>query len=182
MAFIPDQYPTNLALFGQTVIKVHPTPEAWNELSHLFYTLYSFAKREPYCPEVVEPLVQALVNYTLGLSEVAHLASTSTEHLFERFLELLTTHKGKQPVTYYASALCVTPQYLSRIVSLTSGKTVTEWINKAVILDARILLRGTTQSISKISDTLHFPNDSFFCRFFKRETGYTPIQYRKAKR
>ena len=182
MAFVPDQYPTNLALFRQSVFKVHPEPEVWNEVSHLFYTLYSFAKNEPYRPEVVEPLVQALVNYVLGLSDATPMPTNSTELLFQHFIEQLTAHKGKHPVTYYANLLCVTPQHLSRTISLVSGKTVVEWINKAVILDARILLRGTTQSISEISDTLNFPNDSFFCRFFKRETGYTPSQYRKAKR
>ena len=179
MAFVPDRYPTNLALFRQSVFKVHPEPKAWNEIGQLFYTLYSFAKNEPYRPEVVEPLVQALVNYILGLSDATPMPTTSTELLFRRFIELLTTHKGKQPVTYYADLLCVTPQHLSRTVSLASGKTVVEWINKAVILDARILLRNTTQSVSEISDTLNFPNDSFFCRFFKRETGCTPMQYRK---
>ena len=180
IVFIPDQYPTNLVLFRQSVFKIHPEPEVWNEISHLFYTLYSFAKNEPYRPEVVEPLVQALVNYILGFSDATPMPATSTELLFRRFIELLTAYKGKQPVTYYANLLYVTPQYLSRTISLTSGKTVVEWINKAVILDARILLRNTTQSVSEISDTLNFPNGSFFCRFFKRETGYTPMQYRKA--
>ncbi|MBQ3249841.1 MAG: helix-turn-helix domain-containing protein, partial [Bacteroidales bacterium] len=39
--------------------------------------------------------------------------------------------------------------------------------------------RDPSKTISEIAETLNFPNDSFFCRFFKRETKQTPTQYRR---
>lgn len=181
IAFVPQKYPTNLAYHNKSVIKIHPTPSDWDMTSHLLYTIYSVAKDEPYRSDVAEPLVQALVNLVIGLSaEETSIAASNAEHLFHRFVELIATNKqGKQPVGHYADLLCITPQYLSKIVTAMSGNTVSEWINKAVVLDARILLRDTTKTISEIADTLNFPNDSFFCRFFKRETGQTPTQYRR---
>lgn len=181
IAFVPQKYPTNLSYHNKSVIKIHPAPSDWDMTSHLLYTIYSVAKDEPYRSDVAEPLVQALVNLVIGLSaEETSIATSNAEHLFHRFVELIATNKqGKQPVGHYADLLCITPQYLSKIVTAMSGNTVSEWINKAVVLDARILLRDTTKTISEIADTLNFPNDSFFCRFFKRETGQTPTQYRR---
>ena len=63
---------------------------------------------------------------------------------------------------------------------MTSGKTVSEWISKAVITEAKVLLKDTGAPVADISETLNFPTDSFFCRFFKKETGMTPTQYRKS--
>ena len=31
-----------------------------------------------------------------------------------------------------------------------------------------------------IADKLNFPNPSFFCKFFKREVGITPMEYRNS--
>jgi len=40
------------------------------------------------------------------------------------------------------------------------------------------LLVHTNLSISEIADQLHFEDQSYFTKFFKRETGFTPLQYR----
>lgn len=68
-------------------------------------------------------------------------ASTSTEHLFDKFMDKLHENRsGKHPVSYYAYKLCVTPQYQS----------------KAVITEAKVLLKDTDAS----SETLNFPTDT----------------------
>ena len=172
----------NFSYSSDSVVLVHPQNEEWNEISHIFYTIYSFAARLPYRPEIVEPLIQSLVNYILTLERRINTTQDSTaSSIFNRFITELNLNKnGKMSVTYYADRLCISPQYLSRIVSQVSGKTASDWINKAVITEARILLRNTSSAISDIAESLNFPNDSFFCRFFKRKTGQTPTEYRKS--
>lgn len=182
IAYSPEKYPTNLHLSGKNTIKITPTEKEWDEIIRLLYTIYSTARLEPYKKDVVEPMVTALVNDILYIAqpENSYSAASAAEQLYNRFMDELNTNlSGKKPAKYYAERLCVTPQYLSRIVSQVSGKTVSYWINKATIMKARILLRDTSKTISEISELLGFPNDSFFCRFFKRETGQTPTSYRK---
>ena len=58
-------------------------------------------------------------------------------------------------------------------------QTVMEWINQSVILEAKVLLKHSNLLVYQISDELHFPNPSFFCKFFKRMTGMTPQEYQK---
>ena len=54
-----------------------------------------------------------------------------------------------------------------------------QWINKAVILEAKVLLKHSNLLVFQISDELNFPNPSFFSKFFKRMTGMTPAEYQK---
>lgn len=181
MVYIPDKYNSEPMMASPSVTHIHPTEKQWEKLSHLFYTIYTFASSEPYQKSVVEPLVVAFINHILHISakDGNATSSSSQEHIFKHFIEELNKSKGvKHSVAYYAEKLCITPQYLSKVTSQISGKSVSEWINKAVILEARILIRDHSRTISEISDLLNFPSDSSFCRFFKRETGQTPMQYR----
>ncbi len=59
-----------------------------------------------------------------------------------------------------------------------SGITAAEWINGMVILEAKHLLKFSRMSIQEISEYLHFPNQSFFTQYFRRETGMNPGCYR----
>ena len=61
-----------------------------------------------------------------------------------------------------------------------SGKTVSKWINDALIAEAKILLRDMDMSIQRISEELDFSNPSSFCKFFKRQLGQTPLEYRNS--
>ena len=54
-----------------------------------------------------------------------------------------------------------------------------QWINQAVILEAKVLLKHSNLLVFQISDELNFPNPSFFSKFFKRMTGMTPAEYQK---
>lgn len=182
LAFVPERYNSALLMQDRNPVKIHPDQQDWERMSHLLYSAYSFASEEPYRKDIVEPMIIALFNSIILLAEdkEARQPSSSLENLFTRFTELLSANRsGKHPVSYYADLLCVTPQYLSKAVSLTSGKTVTEWISKAVVTEAKLLLRETDRTVSEIGEALNFPTDSFFCRFFRKEAGMTPTEYRK---
>ena len=54
-----------------------------------------------------------------------------------------------------------------------------DWINRSVILEAKVLLKHSNKMIYEIADELDFPSTSFFCKFFKKNTGLTPMEYQK---
>ena len=68
--------------------------------------------------------------------------------------------------------------YLSRVVSCYSGTYAKEWIERAVLLEAKVMLRHTDKTIGDISFDLGFPNESFFCKYFRRLIGQTPRDFR----
>ena len=78
---------------------------------------------------------------------------------------------------YYARELCITPKYLSRIVSKVAGKKALLVIQENVIAEAESLLKAGKYNVQQISDLLHFPSPSYFCRYFRKATGLTPREY-----
>ena len=80
---------------------------------------------------------------------------------------------------FCAEQLGWTPKHLSGVVKEVSGKTVGEWIDEFVILEAKALLNSSSMNIQEIADRLSFANQSFFGKYFKHYTGMSPKEYRK---
>lgn len=100
--------------------------------------------------------------------------------LYLRFTDLLSTCIVQEySVVFYASTLCVTPQYLRRIVKNLSGKTVHTWINETLIREIEKRLAETDLTVQQIAEELSFSEQAAMTRFFKRYKGISPLKYRK---
>lgn len=137
-------------------------------------------------PEVRKGLLTSLL-YTLGalyrrqLPQVPNEKQSRANIIFKRFLTLLVEHYGRErSVAFYASKLCITPKYLGTICRDVSSRMATDIIASAVVLDAKAKLHNSDLTVQEISNSLNFPNASFFGRYFKRHTGLSPIQYRES--
>ncbi|NDV59827.1 AraC family transcriptional regulator [Bacteroides sp. 519] len=107
--------------------------------------------------------------------EISHI-----EDLAVRFMQLLAEKCLEwHEVSDYSTELCVTPVYLSRTVKSLSGQTAMDWINKARIAEAKILLRKPDNTVQYIADKMNFSDQSAFGKFFKKHTGKSPVEYRR---
>lgn len=114
-------------------------------------------------------------------SGIAHKRSRGLEVL-NHFLSLVNKYaKTERSVRFYANHLSLTPNWLSNVVKATSGKTVMDWIKMAVIQQAKLSLAYTDLPVYAIAYELNFISESIFSRYFKRETGLTPIEFRRHK-
>ena len=106
----------------------------------------------------------------------------SRQHeMYQKFISLVNEHcRTERQLDFYADRLCVTKRYLGTVVHDVSGVTAKDWIDRAVITAAKVLLRHTDKSVAQVADELHFPTDSFFCKYFRRLTGSTPSDWRTA--
>jgi len=104
-----------------------------------------------------------------------------TEELFMNFMDLVPKHFiCEHGIDFYADALNVTPTYLSRAVRQVSGRTVVEYINRLLLMEAIWLLESTTLSIDEIAERINYADSTTFGRFFFRMKGVTPREYRKS--
>lgn len=123
-----------------------------------------------------------LTHYLTEHPEVDSPIHNRAEEYFRQFTELLGEHyKHERSVGFYAQQLCITPKYLTTLIKRISGKSVSEWIDNYVILEAKTLLKYSNMSVQEIAYYLNFPNQSFFGSYFKRNAGMSPSQYKAKK-
>ncbi|MDR2918981.1 MAG: AraC family transcriptional regulator [Tannerella sp.] len=169
-----DDYPTQ---------KV-PDEEIHNILEiHSIITKHHQNEQNTYKDMMISGFIYAL------LMEIAYLYESSAvripktlsrqEVLTDMFFKILLEHYiEERSVAFYAEQLCLTPKYLSMAVKKVTGHSIIDWINEAVIIEAKKRLKTTAHTVLQISEELNFPNPSFFGRFFKQYVGITPLEYR----
>jgi AraC family transcriptional regulator, transcriptional activator of pobA len=99
--------------------------------------------------------------------------------LVKRFFHLVEeNHQKNLSLSDYAGMIGVTANHLTQTVKLLTGKTSSQIIKAKQLLEIKRLLVHTNLNVSEIANQLNFEDQSYFTKFFKRETGITPIQYR----
>lgn len=105
--------------------------------------------------------------------------SYRVRELFNRFMMLLERdYKISRDVNYYAAQMNISSKYLTNIVNQVTGHTPKTIIGQYVILQLKLHLKRSTQSIKEMAWEFYFADVSFFCRYFKKHTGLTPQQIR----
>ena len=180
--------------FFQKVFAARPICAVPEEVAEGYVVIYRMIKQEveragesPLRMEVVRNLLQGLLfsvcdHYLARADEPgeANHKLGRKEDLYNRFVELVRRDFTRERnIGYYAERLCVTPRYLSQVVCQQSGYLAGEYINRLVIMEAQQLVQSGQYSIGQISQMLHFTSVSFFSRYFKKLTGYSPKEYQK---
>ena len=153
-------------------------------LDGYLHSMQMLTIEQPLNMDAVRHLQQAFiadlaVTASRQANERQHRKGDYRELLFTRFIELLNRHgTTEHSIPFYANQLCLSPNRLSAVIKEYSGQTVMQWLNRRLVLQAKVLLRGGTDPIGDIAFALGFDEQGSFARFFKRETGMTPTEYR----
>ena len=173
------------------ITKSHPIlslPKEFACIYEEFFTLMMkvyYKEHSPYNPEILKCM---LLSILYRLSDMYHerpirseTALSRSEEICKTFSHLVIQHyTTERNILYYAKQMNITPTHLSNTVKHVTGKTVMDIISEVVIVDAKAQLKSTNIPIHEISDSLNFPNVSFFGKYFKRLTGMSPQQYRNS--
>ena len=99
--------------------------------------------------------------------------------MVKRFYQLVEENfQNNLSVNDYADKLAVTANHLTQTIKQLTEKTSLEIIKSKQILEIKRLLVHTNLGVTEIANLLNFADQSYFTRFFKRETGFTPLAYR----
>lgn len=102
--------------------------------------------------------------------------------LLMQFLELLSKNvKHERSVSYYSSQLCISNQYLARIVKEETGQTVYDCISYLLLNEAEALLRRKEQTVQQVAESLNFSDQASFSKFFKKHKGISPIKFKNGE-
>ena len=168
----------------ERVVMTCPAKDA-EQLLRMMYLLWDIASQQPYRHDTVKQLTEAMISNAQYIKHTAETVDKAdalprSQQIFSQFKILVSKHcERERNIPFYASQLRVSPHHLSTVISKASGHSVMYWINSAVVLRARVLLKTSDLMTYEIADRLNFPNSPAFNSFFKRETGLTPKKYRE---
>lgn len=153
-------------------------------IERMIVTLRILVEEPQYSREAAASIIAAIVNYISALYERsgadAPVVQSRQQDVFNRFIALVNEHCfDHHTLDFYADRLCITQRYLGTLVRQASGITAKEWIDRALINEAKVALKHSDVTVAQLSDDLSFANAAFFSKFFKRMTGLTPSQYKR---
>ena len=135
-----------------------------------------------------DAIIRAMLSVLLVRAERLHGRAVPTaahardgaSMLAKRFLLLVQSHfLTTSSVTEFARMLGVTPNHLTAAVKRALGRPAGLILRERVLLEAQRLLRYSELSVSEVGYRLGFEDASYFSRFFRKQTGQTPVEFRQ---
>lgn len=171
-------------LHKRLFVQLHLNDKDSERMSTIMNLLWEIIRDKPFAKETVRSTISMLFHqiesFCNNIPSETKASGKREDEVFNIFLELVNDKAISQRfVGFYAEKLCITPRHLSFLIKKASGRTVMDWINDAIMQEAKIKLKYSNLPVYQISDELNFPNPSFFSKFFKRQCGKSPEKYRK---
>jgi len=173
----PLNFSQNPILWDKAVRFMNECEYIYNIPNHLYYKM------------MVQNLVQSM------FFDMAHYAqlnkkiemttarvSNTQNTLIEKFFLLIKKHfQTHRNVSFYADKLCISSRYLSSLTQNEVKKSPKTIINEFLTLEIKDMLMETNIPIQQIAENFHFSDQSAFGRYFKNQTGVSPMEFRKNK-
>ncbi len=179
---------TSLAIFmrfGRNPV-LHVKEQDVEEIRQLFQLIKTMliSDKSRYLNEIIRTLFTTIFFILSDLNQREQSDKTKLgrgEVIFEDFMALLKKYnKRERNVQFYAEKLNITAKYLSAVVKDVSGKTAARWIDESVIIEAKSLLMYSGLTIQQIATELNFSTQSFFGKYFKQHTGFSPSRFKRS--
>ena len=146
-----------------------------NTLLGLIKIEYDGARR----PAILESYLRSWLLHCIELQKENSTAS-HTDPRLHTLIEFIEIHYRKQRnADFYAKQLSMSAKRLNELTRESFGKTISQMINERLILEAKREIGYIEKPIKEISYELGFSEPSYFTRFFGKQTGYAPLDFRK---
>ncbi|BAV04042.1 Helix-turn-helix domain-containing protein [Filimonas lacunae] len=169
---------------------LHLAPKEEKTIIRLFESIDSEYgnNQDEYSKNIILVNIDSLLKYAerfykrqfINRKELTGKMVTAFNKILDNYIrEDKFTKEGIPSVAYMASALNMSPRYLSNALKIETGKTAQELIHIALITVAKNKLRESGENVSEIAYSLGFENMSYFSKLFKKEVGKTPKDFKK---
>jgi len=148
-----------------------------------------FANTDKFSQDIIISMIEVLLNYADRFYHRQFLTRKIENHqILDRLEDILTAYfnnedlltMGLPSVQYIAEKLNISPNYLSSLLKVLTGRNTQQHIQDKMIDKAKERISTTELSVSEISYELGFEHPQSFSRLFKAKTGLSPLAFRQA--
>lgn len=153
-------------------------------IASLFNRIYEESVSDEMNKEIIRVYLMALlVEADAIYKKTVKQVVSHNDNICNKFLErLFNGERAKLSASGYADLLNISPNHLNKVVKKVTYKSPSVWIEEAMMLDAKVLLRNTDMPLGEISAAVGMMDQSYFARRFKMHEKMTPSEYRQVQR
>lgn len=156
--------------------------ELWQQLQVLRGRL-ALESKSKFGREVIHhlflSLIYMLADTTNHYNQATLRELSRGEKMVVDFMALLSTNaRNERQVAHYAKLLGISAKHLSETIKEKTGHTAGEYIDQALLNEAKVLLANPKASIGSVARALGFSDQFAFSKFFKRLTSLSPSGFR----
>ncbi len=134
--------------------------------------------------EMLRVLLKLIILKSIRIWKQQHQLTESNQQpdveFLRKFSKLVEQHyKTHHTVADYAELLFISPKNLSKKIGLLGKSTPNDIIKDRIILESKRLLAYTKLTVKEIAYSLNYEDDAYFVRFFTKNTGISPLSFRK---
>jgi AraC-like DNA-binding protein len=144
--------------------------------------LAEYEEKQPSALDMIRVLLLQLfiVVNRLSSPQASKQASPYNLTLLQNYQQLIEkNYLSLRLPKEYAALLYITPNHLNALSHDLLGISAGEVIRNRVILETKRLLVNQELGIAEIASQLNFTDNSYFTKFFKKQAGITPEEFRK---
>jgi len=155
----------------------------WSLLENIYTQFKQPAHK--YQKDILVSLQTALIYSVIGQLEsintpLSFSQNNRKQEVTTAFFEVLfENYREERELQFYADKLHISIKYLSICIKETTDHPPTYFIAQLSLYDARILLTDKTNVIADIAETLMFSDQYAFSKFFRKNMGISPSEYRR---
>jgi AraC family transcriptional activator of pobA len=154
-------------------------PESWFEvfrnLANLIKTEYNGERRMA----IIESYLRSLMLHCAELKKQSGATTDITPRL-HTLVNLIETHyRNQRRADFYAEQVSLSSKRLNELTRDAFGRTISQMLNERLVLEAKREIGKIEKPIKEISYDLGFSEPAYFTRFFGKQTGHTPQDFRK---
>jgi len=147
------------------------------------------ANIDTFSQDIIIAQIELLLTYSQRFYHRQFITRKITNHRILDRLEALLTHyfngdaltrEGLLTVQNVADALNISPNYLSSLLRVLTGRSTQQHIQDRLIEKAKQDLSTTDLTVSEIAYRLGFEHPQSFSKLFKKKTNLSPLEFKRS--
>jgi len=144
----------------------------------LFLLQVSYAERIHHC-ETLQDILEAYSRFLREIFEVIGKKAPFSREMQLSLQYIRENYQNEISLKQVASFANLSPSYLSTVFKNEMNINFVDYLAQYRIEKSKEMLLGSNMKLYEISDKVGFREVSYFCRIFKKITGYRPNEFKR---